>query len=569
MHRSVSIQRYWHQLSELGISPQLPYHQIKQLRLLNRICLLGGLITLGHLWYYASREAIGPFLLQVVTIASFFSVMVLNHHRFYLLARYLMVSASALNLSFNSLALGLGSGEHLGYLVLMVFVALIFEAEKERRHLMIASLIVLTSLGLTLFGHQYQDSEWEVEGNAIYLFNLTITLLLSTLVGLYFRQFSDRSTTQLISRNRAQLQAAFDHSPNAVVLLDGHNYRVIQCNQRWLHTFQAAMQGNPAGLALPIYDLPHLTRADLEAARRELDQYGHCHREQWYATDAEAGFWGDTKFTYFKYGGRELIMIQVGDITERKQQQAALVQAKERAEQATIAKANFLSNMSHELRTPINGIIGLAEVMQREPEQAETYLPLLLQSGQRLLRTISLVLELSQLEAEAPTLQLRPVSMSSILRQLSDEFAPQARERGLHFQLTLPDAPPLALADAGLLTRALHHLLENAVKFTPTGSVGLTLTADPLTHPHHVKIEVSDTGIGMGQQFAKQQLFKKFEQESKGKARRYEGAGLGLHLTKRIMDLMGGRITVHTQPDVGSRFIIFLPIQAPANLSKV
>ena len=154
-------------------------------------------------------------------------------------------------------------------------------------------------------------------------------------------------------------------------------------------------------------------------------------------------FWGNVAFTYVRYGETTRLLIRITDITKKKQQEQELIRAKNIAESATIAKAYFLNNMSHEIRTPINGVIGLAEIIQQEYEEEELkmYADLMLESGQRLLRTISSILDLTKLESPEYEIKFREVCLNKMLEEVAANFKEEAQEKGieLHIRPTIWD----------------------------------------------------------------------------------------------------------------------------------
>jgi PAS domain S-box-containing protein len=243
------------------------------------------------------------------------------------------------------------------------------------------------------------------------------------------------------------------------------------------------------------------------------------------------------------------------DITQQKEYQQQLIQARHEAEEMSRLKSTFLANMSHEIRTPLTSIIGFAEILgdevgapHREPAR------LIQQSGRRLLRTLDGVLDLAQLESGSISVRRRALDGAAYLHDLVHQFQVRADRKGIALCTDVPDVPVQMDTDQNLLDRILSNLLSNAIKFTHEGSVVARLReADD-----HVTFEVEDTGIGIAPDFVPH-LFKEFEQESSGIARNYEGVGLGLKLVKSATDLLGGTITVESEKGHGTWFAVQLP----------
>lgn len=249
------------------------------------------------------------------------------------------------------------------------------------------------------------------------------------------------------------------------------------------------------------------------------------------------------------------------DLTEREEVQRKLVEAKEHAETMMRLKTAVLTNMSHEIRTPLSAIIGFTEVLQEhETGEAREYAALISGAAERLMVTLNSVLDLAQLESQSLALKPSRLDLTETTRETCHLFQNQATTKGLSLTLDVPDEPVVAFLDYGATVRILNNLLSNAIKFTNQGEI-VVRVANCGTE---VLLEVVDTGIGMHASFMPR-LFEDFEQESNGLSRRYGGNGLGLPITKRLVELMGGRIEVESKQGVGTVFRVFLPqsIEAP------
>lgn len=251
------------------------------------------------------------------------------------------------------------------------------------------------------------------------------------------------------------------------------------------------------------------------------------------------------------------------DITERKQAEAAMAQAKALAEAASHAKSEFLANMSHEIRTPLNVVTGYSELlssMVSDPTQ-QSYLEAIKTAGKSLLTLVSDILDLSKIEAGMLEIVHTPVSLKLLFGEMSQIFKVKLGSRNLQFGLTIdPKLPSLLMLDETRIRQILLNLVGNAVKFTQEGEV--RLTAKKLAAPENrnrvdLLIAVEDTGVGIPAE-EQEQVFESFKQLSGQVNKKYGGTGLGLAICKRLVEIMDGRISVASRPGGGCIFEVVL-----------
>jgi signal transduction histidine kinase/ActR/RegA family two-component response regulator len=260
------------------------------------------------------------------------------------------------------------------------------------------------------------------------------------------------------------------------------------------------------------------------------------------------------------------------EISQRKQAQEELLNAKRIAEDASRAKSAFLANMSHELRTPLNAIIGYSEMIEEEIQDTGHFqnvqdVKKIQSAGRHLLALINDVLDLSKIEAGKMGLHLESFDLAQMIQELASAFQPTIAKNFNTLELDLSGDLGLMRADVTKVRQILFNLLSNACKFTNHGAISMRIARTEMNHRQWIEFGVRDTGIGISEE-QQGKLFNEFAQADVSIARKYGGTGLGLAISHRFAKLMGGNISVDSDLGKGSVFTLLLPAEVNAEPSE-
>ncbi len=370
---------------------------------------------------------------------------------------------------------------------------------------------------------------------------------------------------EALARTAQQMRGLLDSSPVAVAIV-GSGGRLLYTNQRHDQLYGVTADQMPKNVR-ELYVDPAQRDRLLEVFHRD----GKLTNAEVHNRRPDGGtFWSLLSWDHAEFDGQPVLISWIYDITNRKQAEAAVEEARQVAEHANQTKSDFLANMSHELRTPLNAIIGYAQILKEDAEDqgSNDMLPDLAKietAGKHLLRLINDILDLSKIEAGRMEVFIEPVNIPNLVDEVRSLAMPLALGNNNKLESIVGAGIGQLHTDHTKLKQSLLNLLSNACKFTKDGVVTLSVESKPGAEAEELHFVIADSGIGMSpEQIAK--LFQPFTQADSSTTRQYGGTGLGLAITKRFCTLLGGDVTVESERGRGSRFIIALPTTLPPTI---
>jgi signal transduction histidine kinase len=248
------------------------------------------------------------------------------------------------------------------------------------------------------------------------------------------------------------------------------------------------------------------------------------------------------------------------DITERKKMQAELIRAKDKAEESDQLKSAFLANMSHEIRTPLNSIIGFSELLADpdfDQEQKDEFIRTIVENGNSLLLIISDIMDFSMLEAGQMKIRKEAISIKKLFNDLVNDFSKKATKKGIDLRIddSINNGDVLIESDLYRIKQIFNNLITNSLKFTNKGyiEIGFKIKNES------IEFHVIDTGLGIAPEFHRA-IFERFRQVDTAKTRKFGGNGLGLAISKNLVELLGGTIGVESEQNKFSDFFFTIPL---------
>jgi PAS domain S-box-containing protein len=406
---------------------------------------------------------------------------------------------------------------------------------------------------------------YQATRNLMLVLGIFATLLASLVAVLVGRRMLKQ--TRQLEAERQKYQTLFETNSDAVVILDEKGF--TDCNPATLTLF--GMDSVAAFLDTPISKLGVSTQANgmsaHDYARQAILQArntGHALMEWLGKRQDGSVFSAEIALHAMTLEGKPVIQAIMRDVSERRAAEAAKEAVREAALQMAHAKSQFVANVSHEIRTPMHGILGMSGLLLKTPldGRQREYASTLKSSAESLLTIINDILDFSKIEAGKLSIEQIAFSPVPLVEGVAALFQARALEKNLKLTLSLPAHPPAALlGDPTRIRQILLNLVDNAIKFTHQGEVELRARFETSDAGIDCRFSVHDSGIGMNDE-TRTRLFQAFSQADSSTTRRYGGTGLGLAVSNQLAGLMGGRLTVESEPDKGSCFTLSLLLPA-------
>ncbi len=588
--------QWWNAISLTGVTQPAHFLANRPVILCNQICLITIIDTLLYEGFFIRFGIRSLIILHAACIVLYCCVLLLNRKGHYQRAKVLLAVVVIAEVFLISGALGVASGIYLYYFPILCGAFMLFGYQEKKK----AILAVTTAIGCTLVLHlpgcaALLPALPISTGARQFLFHATLaTSMLITVLCVYHlvrsnalaegqlqqavlkeedlnaelqageeELLSHLNHLSLLARQveseKAKLSAIVESSGHLIWSLD-RDYRLIYSNSNHAALFRKQF-GNDMRPGDNILALVPPDTAGRWQARYDKALLGHKFTEE--LQGRKSVF--EVFFTPIVESDEVVgVTVFMQNISARKAAERDLVAAKEVAEKASLAKAQFLSTMSHEIRTPMNAVVGLTHLLLQQnprPDQSEL-LQTLQFSSENLLSLINNILDLHKIEAGKVTFESVDFSPAELVAKIIQTHQFKADEKGIALRSTAdPGLPAVLKGDPARLTQVLNNLISNAIKFTDAGSVTLGIGVEASAEAACTLLfSVTDTGIGIP---AEKQgvIFDAFVQADADTTRKYGGTGLGLTITKRLLELQESTLQLTSRPGAGSRFYFRLQLK--------
>ncbi len=375
-------------------------------------------------------------------------------------------------------------------------------------------------------------------------------LIVAFIVGIFilYRQILLKKQNQRLEDSINVFEALLDSALEGILIFDSDNI-CIEVNNKALEIYNADNRSDAIGRNV----LNFVSKDSLPIIQKNLQANNNNPYEANFLRKNGETFPALVRGKTIILNGKSVRVSAILDMTDIKNKEKLLIKAKQIAEESTKIKSEFLANMSHEIRTPMNGILGMSHLALQANLDAKqkNYLQKINTSAKSLLGILNDILDFSKIEAGKLSIEKVDFNLFNLIKQIEDLITPEVNDKNLDFKVSYNNCGKNFSGDSLRISQILINLLANAIKFTNHGIVKLNITK--LTSSRY-KFEVIDTGIGLTKE-QQAYLFKSFTQADGSTTRKYGGTGLGLTISRQLVELMNGKIWIESEIDVGSKFI--------------
>jgi signal transduction histidine kinase/CheY-like chemotaxis protein len=469
---------------------------------------------------------------------------------------------------------GLKAGNYLFYFPYLFSLTFLTRLNKMPWQDILIYLLTIAGILLVFFGVTYKGTVQTISVSmyiTLHNYNIIFSLLSAFTFSYITLRHKERHEDLLLEQQQF-FDAIYNTSSDAVLVVDAIRDVVVDCNEQTKTLFSLSSKKDIIGKdSRTIFDMfSHSPITNIKRFQNEK-HWGWTGEVQ-LMDKAKHHFIGLLHVINYHHKNKRYKKISITDITQQKTFEKELLEAREKAEVAATARLRFLSTMSHELRTPLNGIIGMLNLLMDGPQLPQQLEPLqiLKFSSKHMLELVNDLLDLNKIEADKMVLENRLLNLGLLIADIKQSFKPQYAQKGIGLNLIMDNKlfNTLIESDSVKLNQVLNNLLSNALKFTAKGSVSLQLELlDSTDDLYTVRFSVTDTGIGIADD-KKELIFDSFTQANPAIARNFGGTGLGLTISKKLLALMGGKLTVDSQTGLGSTFSFTLPFKCHGKVAQ-
>ena len=369
-----------------------------------------------------------------------------------------------------------------------------------------------------------------------------------------------KSVEDTLKESEERFRKIFEESPFSM-LITGKDFSIIRANLSFSNLIGYQEEELKSFTFRNFTHPDHISDDEVSLMRLTAGEIPVYHTEKRYIRKDESIIWGSTTVNVIRSqkGEVQFFLVMVEDVTSRRKAEADLIASKEKAEESDRLKTAFLHNVSHEIRTPMNAIIGFSTLLTEpglsEPEHRQ-YVDIIFQSSNQLLSIINDIVDIANVESGQVKLNIREMNLNSSLKRLNEQFSYKKKTNNIAITLStgLTDAKAILLTDGTKLIQILSNLISNSLKFTPQGHIKFGYSLKD----NFLEFFVEDTGIGISSEHTGK-IFDRFYQVDGTGSRQFGGTGLGLSICKAYVELLGGHISVTSEPEKGSLFIFTIP----------